>query len=346
MNRLISIILAIMLIIIPTGCKRGTYSEDDSVVLSSEQHKGDKGKTNIPADTVHTDKNTESSLNQETSDINENTEMGQLDNNSGNTNDLTQDDVRDNSTEAEENNGIGTIISVDIDGVSTTPEAAMNSYYASDCFIGKIVDVDNVTIRDDVKKEFFSTDLPDEEKDDHYFRLNPDFFGVVYPLNAELYIYTVEIEKSIFSIFTEQGTKIKVIADVSDMTEAYKINQKYLMKGTLYEYEGETLLNLLDQFRARVNDDGTLIGLSKDAGIFDTIKNVEEFENNSNIKSIFRKQISIPPEFATACGMSKQERITDEKNRAILEKVIVDGKKAIIADSGFKMNLERKDEVK
>ena len=142
--------------------------------------------------------------------------------------------------ESQETSSVGHQVIVDyLDVEYGTPEAVENFYGASDCFVGKILDSEQAVIDEEVYQEYFDPNFSDEYMDEHYFRLNADFTNVVYPLNAELFIYTVEVEKSIFSIFTEEGAKIKVIADVSDMTEEYKVGNRYIMKGTIFQYKEE-----------------------------------------------------------------------------------------------------------
>ena len=332
MKKIISIVVILLLMLGLCACK--TKKTDEDIVVGASESEGVKGAdeqekvTDEPKDTdgqkdnIKTDEPDAPASSEQLPEAPPSDNDAQID-------------------ESQETSSVGHQVIVDyLDVEYGTPEAVENFYGASDCFVGKILDSEQAVIDEEVYQEYFDPNFSDEYMDEHYFRLNADFTNVVYPLNAELYIYTVEVEKSIFSIFTEEGAKIKVIADVSDMTEEYKVGNRYIMKGTIFQYKEETMLNLKDEFRAKVDKGGSLIGLSRDAKLFETLKTVDELASNRSVQAAFKKRLDIPTNIYTAYGLPQQANIMHTDNKPILDSIIADGKKAILADSKFKMKID------
>ena len=223
-----------------------------------------------------------------------------------------------------------------------TVEDMIKYYNAADIFVGKVIAVEKIT----PTAPIYRIHNDNCEGCDDYFVLNEDLVHEIFPIHSEIYRYTVKIEKTVNSVFTQPDTTVHIIADVDGGESAYIVGQRYLMYGTLYEYEQKAVLSLWKIFAARVDENENLKGLFVNAKILDEIATVDNLISNQTLKQLYEKSIVIPEEILARYGAKQHTTASDEANKPILDSIIADGKKAIIADSDFKMNLERKNDVK
>jgi len=364
MKRFISILLIVMVSVTLMACKsKQEYDYDEEAVAATETNdengKAEQIKTEsetTPDKTVDKE-NSANKVSKETSDStvsNENKPQSDTVNASNEQNndskiskeqpDTTSvQESKNEQDDSDEDDNIRVAIKIDKVPPVTDLVAAELFYNASDCFLGKIIDIEKVMPSEEDVEKYFGGKYtkPSDYSDSYNFRLNEDL-DVFFPLNADLYVYTVEVTESAASIFVEKNTKIRVLSDVSRMTEPYKEGQTYIMKGTLYEYNGETVIRLYDQFRAKVNDDKTLIGLSDDFGIFEQLKTIDEFVNNETVQFIFKKKSAVSSEFSKRYGVEGSVYLNTDEVDQTAKQIIEDGKKAIIAGSGIIMKAETK----
>ena len=225
-----------------------------------------------------------------------------------------------------------------------TVQEMVDNYSAADVFIGKIISVKEIIPDNPIYTSHKHNDAI--KICDSYFRLNENIPSELFLIDSKIYQYTVEVKKCISPVFTQEKTTITVIDDVQYNAKAYTAGQSYLMYGTLFEYKDKTVLRLWKIFAATVNEKGELQGLSRDAKAIESIGTVDNLIANTTVRNFFKNDITIPPEFMQSYGVPENELVTAEKNKAILDKIIADGKKAIIADSDFKMAISTQTEVK
>lgn len=321
MKKVFVIICILSIIFTVCGCKTKSQTEEYVAMPASPEQENDIENNNSESkqDEVVENINTES----EQDDVSE---------------------VPEKDEKTQEKNSQTEFVEVHIDkGVNRieTVEAMVKQYYSADIFIGKVVGIEEITVDSELHRKHQK-----HERCSAYFSLNDDISSELFLIHSKIYMYTVEVEKTVNSVFIQPNTTIKMIHAVNENGEPYTVGQRYLMYGTLYEYEQETVLRLWKIFAAKVDDEQKLTGLFVNAKILDEIGTVENFISNQTLKQLYEKSIIIPEEYLLSYGAQKNTLVSDEKNKDIVNNILSDGKKAIIADSDFKMNLVRKDEFK
>ena len=358
MKKIIAIVVILLLMLGLCACKSKKVDEDIAVSASeSDAVKGSDKENDI--DKPAQEQSTETSADEQQSntvidqpDITTNTDAEDTDNQKEVETDspdapVTNEQTSETPTLNEEtaatdkerplNDKTQVIIKIDSDNRPLETIEDISHYPSADVFVGKIISKEEIVTENNAYKKRKKSKGPITTE---YFFIDPTIESVYYAVTGDLYVYTVEVEKTVNSVFVEQGTTIKVIADALAVSKPYVEGESYLMYGVLYEYHGETVLALTQMFAARVDDNGVLEGIGCDAMVMNELKTVDEFIANDEIQKIFKRPLNIATEYKRGYGLARGENLMDEKNKPILDSIIADGKKAIIAGSKVKMKID------
>ena len=268
-----------------------------------------------PSDDITTD--TEQSENKDFPGISEQAssagKVTEEDKNTASVSDVQNPSVNNNKTKRDKTHAI-----LKIDTEPSTPletTADLKHYTSADVFVGKIISKEEVIS----KNNTYNANKTASQKVTGYFLIDSDIEDVYFSLTGDLYLYTVEVNTTINSVFVEKGTTIKVIADASAVSEPYEIGGSYLMYGVLYEYHGETVLALTQMFAAKVDDSGTLYGIGLDAKIINDFKNTDTLFADETIQEIFKKDLNIPSKYKEDYGIIRGEDLSSKKTKLHLK---------------------------
>ncbi len=224
-----------------------------------------------------------------------------------------------------------------------TVDDMVRGYVSSDVFVGKVVDVQIIK---PMAPLYHLHKHAEDEKNKvcgRYYRTDRNY-EELFLLDSDLYLYTVEIEKSINSIFTTEKTTIQVINDVPYGEEwlgykqpSYEVGERYIMGGRLWQYGEKTVLREEYTFTSKVGLNGELEGFgSSGAEIMNQFGTLENFISNKEIAKIFEKEFYVTSGYVKDYNLSTNLLKVDSKDENI-QKLIADGKKALPIDSKFKM---------
>ncbi len=230
------------------------------------------------------------------------------------------------------------------DPVPTTIKTSedMVKYYGScEVFVGKIITAE--VIKPDAPVFHLHNHIESKKNEicGRYYRTDRNH-EELFLLDSNLYLYTVEIEKTINSVFTTEKTTIQVIDDVpykdwlDDSSVPYEVGERYVMSGRLYQYGEKTVLREIFYYTAKVDSEGVLEGVGRDADIMNGFGSVETFVASKDIAKIFEKDYYLCAGYQKDYNLLSNSINVNSKDKNV-QKLIADGKKALPIDSKFKM---------
>ena len=204
-----------------------------------------------------------------------------------------------------------------------------------DCFVGKVISAEVILPKAPIYTIHRVVD--DCSGCNGFFRLDK-FSDSLFYVHSDIYVYTVEIEQVVNSIFTTEKTTIQIISDIDRQDAPLEEGNRYLLGGFLFQYGEKTMLRHWFRMSAKVDSEGRLEGVGADAEIINSLGTVQNFAQNEKIKKLFEKETYFSGKYADDYELDEYCRINVLEKDANTERFIADAKKALIVGSGFKMD--------
>lgn len=223
-----------------------------------------------------------------------------------------------------------------------TIEDVVKKNISYDVFIGKVVDVEIIIPKTPLYHLHRHQEGEDDEVCGEFYRTDRNY-EEYFLLDSNLYLYTVEIEKSINSVFTTEKTTIQMINEVpykkhnlSPISAPHKLGERYILSGRLWQYQEKTVLREVSAFTSKIDSKGRIEGVGQDAEIMNEFGTVDNFMANKDIAKIFEKDYYLSDGYQKDYNLSSNTININSKDENV-QKLISDGKKALPIDSKFKM---------